>query len=297
MEISEAIRIGRRKILSCVGFELLEDLWWDGKGQCWVFSFRLIGTYAPTDFVPVETYWHCLVSPNYPYGSIDIYPSSEKGISNTFQHQQYNSWDGSAKWRKGNICVSTSLGKWGRKFFNSEPYSAILRLEWHIRRCQGWVEAAANSTLCVNGDPFELPAFPKGEDYLFIFNESEKTFQNWSQIDESTGIVHFKEAFENAHIYPILKFSTKSQEVVYDWGNFITESKGGEDVAVWVKFNAIPIKEPWEMPSHWHELFDIAEKQHINIQETIYRYLFRSKKTCAKITFYWFSLARAVWRE
>lgn len=271
------LRESRRRIQTIENFELLEDFFWNALMAKWVLKFRLIGNYTPTLNVPLATEWYCMVSPEYPWGDIDIYPSSNGGIVKTFQHQSHNASEENCEWRTGNICVSTSVGLWGRKFFNQEPYNAKERLVWHIKRCADWVQAAATDSLVVKGDPFEMPSFPKNKECLFVFNECGKTYEQWQRAESRHGIVHSKCPFEQTAIHTIISFETKGFQLNYEWGKHISDSKSNLASNIWVLLKEIPTIDPWEMPTKWQDLFDMVSKQGLDLRKLIGNYISKTK--------------------
>jgi hypothetical protein len=89
MEPSDELRAGRRHLSSIKGYELLDDFVWEPNAGRWVIHFRLNGTASSTIHVPQTTSWFCFISPQYPYGSIEIYPDKSEGITATFPHMSY----------------------------------------------------------------------------------------------------------------------------------------------------------------------------------------------------------------
>lgn len=278
METGNDLRSARRKLYNIPGFELLEDYTWDRNTKKWILKFRLLGEYTSSDYVPQKTEWYCLISPNYPWGDITIYPATENSVKVTFQHQNPNIHREGALWRTGNICIKTSLGKWGKKFFNQEPFSVEQRLFWHINRCKDWIYAAAGGSLVVNGDPFEMPAFSIQNTQLFAFNENEKTFKEWQELGIKSGVVYCKEAFKNVSLSPIISFKSKQLELKYKWGKYINDSKGNENANIWTLLNHLPIIYPWQIPLNWKELFDITASQGVDLKKILMEGIFKSIK-------------------
>lgn len=278
METGEELRLARRKLYDIPGFELLEDYAWDSVLSKWILKFRISGNFAPTEYVPQKTEWYCTLPSTYPWGDITIYPAAKNSISATFQHQNPNNYKEGALWRNGSICVSTSLGKWGKKFFNKEPFNTEQRLYWHINRCKDWIYAAATDSLVVDGDPFEMPAFPVSNTQLFVFNEDNSTFQQWQQLGIRYGAVYCKEAFRNAALSPIISFKSKQTELKYDWGKHITDSKGSEIAHIWALLNHAPVSYPWQLPLKWKELFDVTTSQSIDLKKILILEIFKPIK-------------------
>ncbi|MGF7230307.1 HesA/MoeB/ThiF family protein [Arachidicoccus sp.] len=293
MELSEDLRLARRKLATLEGYELLEDFSWDAVSDKWVLKFRIMcGT--TTVFVPEITDWYLIASPAYPLGKIDIYPAAENGLAYTFPHQSYNDLRPNAKWRTGNICVSTSVGLWGKRYFNNEPYDAESRLCWHILRCKDWIAAAANGSLVVNGDPFEMPSFKKESGQMFVFNEDEDTFTRWSEYKASYGTFTAKEVFANWPVYPILNFKSHAKEVQYKWGNRINQSRAPEVTNLWVMLDKLPVLPPWQVPSTWGQLFSVVKEQGIDLKGILKKDLFKAGKNSYKFLLVGFPIPRNV---
>lgn len=269
MEISNEILEARRLLEAIDNYELLEDLVWYPSLNRWVFKFRITGEFEPTNHVPVVTEWYCMVSPLYPHGKISIYPAKENAISCTFQHQSYNRANSDQPWRTGNICVSTSVGLWGKSLYNKEPFQPKERLSWNIRRCKSWVAAAAANVLTQNGDPFELPDLPSKFESLIAFNEDEESFTSWGIHSKHVGVAYFKKIFPEKSIYAITRFKINYKEIQYGWGKHISESKNPEIASICLILEAIPVKEPWQLPSTWKELFIVCEKQGIDLKKIL----------------------------
>jgi len=278
MDPNNDLRESRRRLQTIENFELLEDFFWNAPLAKWVFKFRLIGNYTPTSNVPLATEWYCMVAPEYPWGGIDIYPSATEGIVKTFQHQSHNEPEENCEWRSGNICVSTSVGLWGKKFFNQEPYNAKERLVWHITRCVDWVQAAANDSLAVKGDPFEMPSFPKNKECLFAFNECDITYKQWQCTENKHGLVHSRSPFDKTAIHTIISFEAKGFQLNYEWGKHIRDSKSTLACNIWVLLKAIPVLDPWEMPTKWEELFDVVLRQGLDLRVLIGKYISKAKR-------------------
>ncbi len=283
MEPSEELLLGRRRLEGIVGYELLEDLSWNQKAEKWVFKFRLIGDYAATDWVPVATTWWCLVSHQYPFGELEIYPDAEQGIKVTFPHMTFNE-ESNKPWRTGNICVKTSLGIWGKAFFNSEPFDAGTRMHWTIKRAQSWITAAAENRLVAEGDPFELPPFPTRVSTVWVSNETKAAYQIWENSPVQDGLVHWRRPDFNREIAAVLEFKSVHEPVVKtEWGSAIHNSKGSEGVGLWVRLPGIPVKAPWQIPQTWRELFDVCSAMGLDLRSLLVKQL-AEKKMMGKAT-------------
>jgi hypothetical protein len=279
MELTEEHKKGRRQALGIDGFEVLDKFEWDSATQHWALHFQLTGTYKPTEWVPAITRWYALFSSQYPFGKLDIYPAVDGGIARTFHHQQHNSWDKKSKWRDGNICAATSLGRWGRKFFNKEPYEADSRFAWVILRSIEWVRGAAEGTLVDQGDPFEIPSFPLCKDRLFAFNESPETFREWQRLVPVTGlgIVKSRHGLEERKILGLTEFRVGGETITPAWGKWIGEGEKGDYEDLWVMLPEMPVIGPWEIPGTWNDLWERVIAQGIDLRKIVFEKLKKPK--------------------
>jgi hypothetical protein len=279
MELTDELKKGRRLALGIEGLEVLENFSWDPATHRWELPFQLTGGYEPTEWVPAVTRWYALISPQYPFGKLDIFPAADGGITRTFHHQQHNSWDGISNWRDGNICAATTLGRWGRKYFNKEPYEAEARLRWNILRSMEWVQAAAEGTLVQAGELFEIPSFPQCKDRLFAYDESPATFREWQRLLTGfrTGTVYSRQGLEESRIFGLTKFSMGSGSLRVPWGNWIGDSDSDDFEDLWVMLPEIPIIDPWEIPGTWEQLWQRASAQGVELKKIVYQRLVKPK--------------------
>ncbi|WP_202703894.1 ThiF family adenylyltransferase [Flavobacterium sp. UGB4466] len=276
-EPSEIILHGRRLCEQITSYKLLEDLSWSVSEKKWVLKFALSGDFQGTDRVPVETLWYALISKNYPYGSLCIFPATQGGIISTFPHMNINR-DTGKLWRSGDICIKTQYGTWKSTYFNKEPFDAY-RLQWCIKRSLLWIKAAAERRLQVAGDPFEFPHIPK-ESKIFtswIFSEDPEMFQNW-QVSGNKGLLEFYKPEFNANLAVVLNYSHDNGSAVrYEWGNLLSDSKNGTEVALWFRVSDIPVIEPWQIPLTWGELFELCEKKGWALREFLFDKLVKGR--------------------
>lgn len=263
-EPSNDIRLGRRALESIKEYTLLNDLVYDRDLSRWVLHFSIRGYYQPTDEVPVMTNWYCLLSNEYPFGSIEIYPDSLNGIETTFQHMSYNATSDRA-WRTGNICIKTNLGGWGRNLFNSEPFTASDRLHWNVTRALAWVTAAAEGHLAQDGDPYEFPDIPKSKTSTFVFNETSEGFEAWSEIPDEHGVFEYFVPTLNSNIRVIERVVGKKVGLQYEWGSAIKKStRLSEGRGYWLRLKSTPVLSPWQIPMNFSELATACQVQGIN---------------------------------
>ena len=278
MEPSDNLRAGRRILEGIEGYELIEDLIWDYTAKHWSFKFKLIGEYTETEYVPIETEWYCFLSDDYPYGKLEIYPSSTRGLSATFPHMLYNR-NISKPWRTGNICVKTHYGIWGESFFNTEPFD-ISRIEWAIHRSKAWLMAAAENRLFSEGDPFEFPDMPTKKLPTVGFLETEENLTSfWNKTTLKNGIVRIKKFQNNDRIIAVLGFKEKNTLITYDWGHEVEGFKDEKALSegLWYLLPKIPVLPPWQIPETWEELFSCCQAMGVDLEQWIHHQLIERK--------------------
>lgn len=260
IELNDALREGRRSLEGITGYELLEDLFWNDPLSRWVFKFRLNGTYEPTDDVPQDTFWFCHLTNSYPYGPLEILPDRDFGIKATFPHMNYNE-EVDAPWRSGNVCLKTTVGSWGKVYYNNEPFQAVKRLRWHIKRLKSWLSAAATGSLVNEGDPFEFPHFPRRNRQTWAFIEDSASFTNWQSSASQFGTVKLQIPEFNNQVLAVTEFCCDTASIhTCSWGKAMSESRGNKHEGLWFRLAAIPVLPPWQMPIKWDELFQACER-------------------------------------
>lgn len=258
---SEIILQGRRFCDSIESYTLLEDLTWLASEKKWVLKFTLSGNYTATDKVASETIWYALISKNYPYGSLNIFPAAKGGIEFTFPHMNLNR-DTGESWRSGDICIKTQYGAWKSSYFNKEPFDAY-RLQWCIKRSLLWIKAAVEGTLQAVGDPFEFPHIPLESKIItrWIFAESPEMFQIW-QTSGNKGLLEFYKPEINTNLAVVLNYiHGDGSNIKYEWGSLLASSKNNTEVALWFRVSEIPVIEPWQIPLTWGQLFELCESK------------------------------------
>ncbi|OYD89121.1 hypothetical protein CDG77_19950 [Nostoc sp. 'Peltigera membranacea cyanobiont' 213] len=256
--------------ISCV--ELLYDWTWSDQLAKWTLYCRININSPPSPFIPQSTDWYVLVSPEYPWGDIGFYPAKKNGLIHTFPHQNFNSFgDNKVPWRKGKLCLDTSVHALGRQGYHSEPYDPYWRLEWHFRRAIEWLVAASENKLVSQGEPFELPYFPVGNFLTAAFSESAESFTEWQKIPDPVGLVHLVPLRKKPDIFFVESFqSIRGKELIrLTWGKKMDELKNESLLGIWIRLKKIPILKPWQVPLTWKELREVCREQEININEQL----------------------------
>jgi hypothetical protein len=234
------------------GLEPLGDLAWDAREQRWVIHVECQLATPNTTGVPQVTDWYFVVSPRYPWGPIEIYPSKRSGFCNTFPHQDYNAeGDVDRPWRLGDVCVRERGFTVGA---GSEPKGDVTRLQWLAHRLTEWIDHAAAGTLTKIGDHFELPRFPTTGDTVVGFYEDEVSYAAWCASPDSYGLVDLVSLGSTA--IAAKRFLSPEGKVLCEplWGRTIRET-GFAYQSVWLRLPAVPLAPPFGAPMTWGELF------------------------------------------
>ncbi len=264
---SNELRLGRRAIEGLDGVNLLKDLFTIDGQLPWVLSCQLTHSAPPSEFVPQTTEWFVLIDPDYPFGSIEFHPSKENSIERTFPHQAYND-AGSPKlpWRAGKICLNTPFHALDRDAWDEAPRNAESRLLWYFERSLEWLHAAAKGQLVMVGDAFELPAFPTKVllTKTLIFSETDETFRKWSVSTQKLGTFTFKPLKLNGALAVVTSFKYSDGEAILTsrWGSAITDDSALEQSGLWLRFEKVPVFNPWHAPNTWDELRQLCKEEH-----------------------------------
>ncbi|WP_335205887.1 ThiF family adenylyltransferase [Nostoc sp.] len=256
--------------ISCV--KLLHDWTWSEQVAKWTLHCRIHIHSQPSPFIPQSTDWYVLVSPEYPWGDIGFYPAKENGLIHTFPHQNFNSCgDSKVPWRKGKLCLDTSVHALGRQGYHSEPYDYYWRLEWHFRRAIEWLVAASEDKLVSPGEPLELPYFPLRNFLTIAFSESAESFTQWQKIPDPVGLVHLVQLRKKPDVFFVKSFqSIRGKELLrLMWGKEMNELKNESVLGIWIRLKKIPVFKPWQVPLIWKELREVCREQEININEQL----------------------------
>lgn len=272
---SPALQAARRSIERLDYVRITREFYWDETEEKWGLDCVIRVDSPTTALIPKETSWVVLISQNFPSGSIKFYPALIGGITNTFQHQNYNGpFAELAAYRSGGLCLDTTNANLNRSDLDEEPREYDQRLKWHFRRARLWLLNAANGQLVDKDDPFELPEFygsAKTKSRL-VFREDESTFKDWTEISSTCGWFEFFRIFPDeksrftSEPLVVRKFLDPEVKTIvkYEWGDvFSTEDKEDKvqfDRGIWFKLPTLPILPPWQAASSWQELESIFKK-------------------------------------
>ena len=265
-EISTALRLARRTLDHVSGVLKVGDWEWHRGAERWVLPCRF-GVAKAANGIPSTSDWYILATPEYPWGSIKIVPTTN-GVQDTYWHQSYNGSESRwGLWRTGDLCLNTTVRVLGRSGFDTEPFSADRRLMWHAERAIQWLEAASNGSLATPGEPFELPQYPVLQPGIFAFCESPETFGTWQSSGVCAGIVELLPLQRGERIFIPRRFCDMKGEVVYEptWGDMVNDSPIASEVGLWIRLENVPVLPPWRAPVTWGELRTSALKQGVNL--------------------------------
>jgi len=268
---TEDLLVGRRALDALVGSLTITNDWeWYDQVKRWALACQLCSLRGQS------SNWYILAEPSYPFGGIDFYPAATGGIEQTYPHQNYNNLpETDLPWRKGKLCLDSSVRFLGRMGGRSESFSPHERLLWHCQRAIAWINAAENGTLTNSGDPFELPHFPYREIIsLVAFSESLQSLQLWQNPAYQAGVCEFVEIKQNPRILVVQKFLAEDGITAYQpqWGSCI-KTLGKQTRAsvwgLWLKLDNIPVLPPWEAPTKWAQLREVVESQGFDLDRLL----------------------------
>ncbi|UJS16660.1 MAG: ThiF family adenylyltransferase [Candidatus Jettenia sp.] len=269
-EPSKELLSGIRALAGIQCCEVLEKPLFFTEKQAWLLRVRL-SIEDDSNFIPITTTWCVLIHEAYPLGTIEIYPSKIGGIKATFPHQQRNE-EGKedVPWRTGKICTDSPIRNLNFLWQNTDPIGdADTRLRVHIERALAWLYAAVRNNLVKDGDPFELPQYPRLTLPLkVVHDEGPEFYATWLSNNSRIGEVIFNIFFDGKTLIAIEFKDLK--------GNFIRRAsfllgvnteheRKGKKVGIWWRWDSPIVLDPWEVPATWKELRQIGKKLGVNV--------------------------------
>ena len=265
-----ALAAGRRSLEGLPGYRLVDDFIWSEDKDCWLLHCAVRADVEDGGPVPGETYWYIWVHESYPWGYLAFYPAKEGGITQTFQHQNYNGpGPEDVPWRTGRLCVDTGLRALGRQAYDIEPFHPEERLAWHVCRVQEWLERASRKELTERGDPFELPYVPTSGENKIVFSEGTETFSSWRTLGTHFGNVLLHPLQDQSPILVAREFlSRKGKGAIQPE----LQKPLGTDTSswhAWIMLKKVPALPPWEIPTTWGQLRQACKLQGVILDERL----------------------------
>lgn len=273
--IPEPLLVARRSLEGVPGVQIVGKWEWKGEVGRFVLPCSLSTATSQSADIPSCTQWFIHAETTYPWGSILFFPAKEGGITQTFPHQFYNKeGKSSVPWRTGQLCLTTGGHVLGREAYDSEPFGAENRLQWHVLRAISWLEDAANGTLVKTGEAYELPHFPLNEStglLMVAFSENRASYQAWKQTESRIGFVELSPLDAPDDTFLVERFRTLEREelLVPNWGARIRAFPKNQLIGLWVRFNSTPVLPPWRVPMIWDELKAVCHNQGIDIEDLL----------------------------
>lgn len=242
--------------------------------EMWLLKVRL-SIENTSDFVPATTTWCVLINEAYPLGTIEIYPDKIDGITVTFPHQERNE-EGkeNVPWRTGKICVDSPIRSLGLLWQDPDPIGdADMRLRIHIERVLAWLSAADRNELVQDGDPFELPQYPKSSSQLrVVHDEGPEFYAKWLSTNTIVGKVFF-EAFLTDKTLIAVEFNDLKGNLIRNTSFREGRKTAGEQkekkTGIWWRWDCPVVLDPWKVPATWGELRYIGRKLSVNVDEVL----------------------------
>lgn len=245
---------------------------WQETERRWVLPLRFtIPDLAKSEFIQRVSDWYALVGGGYPWAPITIWPSEEGGITGTFPHQLFNE-SSDHPWTHGQICVSTDVHALDSRGFEREPTASGERLAWTVRRAVEWVRRAAQGSLVAEGDPFELPPFPRtaSNDETFAHAETHENLLTWTCRIGQAGTCELAGDPENELVTIVRRFDSSTGRRLLDvpWGTRLQHSEHATSSA-WILLPECPVEAPWTPPKTWGDLKRICQNLGVDMVSQI----------------------------
>ena len=250
--------------------KMLGDFIWREAREIWALHCRIVADVEPEGPIPHAADWFIHVRDTYPFGQIVFYPAKVGGITDTFQHQNHNSaGPEELPWRRGRLCVDTSLHTLGRRSYDIEPFDPESRLAWHVQRVQEWLRLASRGELVQPGDPFELPDIPFSPGLKVAFDEDPRNLRFWQGKHSRKGKATVRTLQETPRILAVddLNVGKSGVDIQAPWTKPIGEES---DCGVaWIWLDRLPVVDPWAIPTTWGQLRKCCEAQGVDLDSLL----------------------------
>ena len=248
-------------------FELVED--WTDHGQgIWSFRFRARLSAAATAHMPEWSGWRLIATGTRVNRDFDVYPDADGGIVATFPHQNFNGDPPEGRpWRTGKPCLERPAAVFRREGWTGEPSDLQAWLEWRIGRLMDWIDAAAENRLIAEGDPLELPMYPKVDTASVLgFHETIEDLNWWVEPDKHWGFATIADIPGARGTAVIADFMDPQRRSIrrIPWSPAIPVREKDID-AVWLILPGLAVFEPWRAAATWGELTALCDGVAINL--------------------------------
>lgn len=245
----------------------IRDTYYDRDLRKWVIYFSVTSSHPKGNLLN-PSFWYCLIDLDYPYGSINIYPCKDRGIKETYYHQNRNRILSDRKWKSGKLCLDYSYDASGPRFNKMDEYGNESMLEWHIRRVVQWIDSADSGKLISTGEPCELPDFGTVEDDITIgFISDEKVQKVFSEHHGKYGF--FDYLYLSTFKFPLVinYYDKKWKEIVSFEGLQLKRSRKSH--GIWIYLEKPPTFNFWQTPYSFSELVDTLKSHGVNFSEVL----------------------------
>lgn len=239
---------------------------------CWGLPVRLTRADGDAEHIGAESDWMVCYHPE--TRRVRVYPAqTDRAVTATFGHQEHNGiadrrWDV----RSGYLCTvsSTHLLAKRRAAAYDEPSDVYERVLWHVQQALVWIEQAGDGMLTRGGDPFELPDYKTGGEAsgTLAVSESGRTLNVWKDAPR-VGTADLISVGPGG-VGVVQRWRDADGSVVHEpeWGRYIA---GREDsgVALWVRFDVLPVVAPWQAPRVGGELQALARAQGLDLRSLL----------------------------
>ena len=232
---------------------------------------------APSSRVPERSKWFAVVDDDYPFGSVNIYPSKTSCIACTFEHQEINlAGNEGVPWRTGKICLDTPVRRFGFAPVGNDPIGdREERLKWHLARAVAWTRDARAGELVHDGDPFELPYYPTNGAIRVVHDESPASFDAWNDFAAgSWGQIVWDEipGIEKTVVAVAFTAGRDRRRWVRVTARFDSERHTADRdrrTGIWWLWPAPIVLDPWQVPLTWGDLRAAGKPLGINVDECL----------------------------
>jgi hypothetical protein len=272
---------GFRILRTIEGAELVGDLFYFDAERKWAVEATLdtgLEIDSCESLFPRKTNWFVVIDSIYPFGQVEVYPSTRNGIKVTFPHQAFNE-EGPIDfpWRTGKLCLDMPIHGLGVIAGNTDPIGdSEERLKWYLSRSVAWVRAAATGSLVKDGDSFELPHYPIKTSIRTVHDESKSSYAAWKKVkpgdwgtvlwDVITGIEKTTIAVAyHTHNGILIRANNRYVEKrhIIEGKNCLT--------GIWWLWPSPVILDPWQIPRNWDELRSVGRLMNINVNDCLRR--------------------------